>query len=73
MSQLAMRINERNLHLLREIAAGKDRIFALDDRPPGAGLLMQVGYITRVGKERAMLTPEGRAFLAGIDYVLDKL
>lgn len=58
----------RALHLLREIAAGRDRIYATDARPPGAAALMQRGYMVRVGMERAEITPTGRAFLDGVAF-----
>lgn len=61
-------ITARALHLLREIAAGRDRIYATDAKPPGAAALMQRGYMVRVGMERAQLTDTGRAFLDGIAF-----
>lgn len=61
-------ITPRAVHLLREIAAGRDRIYATDARPPGASALMQRGYMVRVGMERAEITPTGRAFLDGVAF-----
>lgn len=63
----------RAAHLLSEIAAGRDRIFATDAKPPGFATLMQFGYATRIGTERAAITATGRAFLAGIAYVAEVL
>lgn len=60
-------ITDRSIHLLREIVAGRDRVFASDAKPPGFAALMQRGYATRLGTERAFITPTGRAFLDGLD------
>lgn len=67
------KITERALHLLREVAAGRDRIFATDARPPGAQALMQRGYVVRLGEQRAEITSSGRAFLAGFDLAYEQI
>lgn len=67
MSRRNPALTDRAIHLMREIAAGRDRIYAADAQPPGFQAVMQRGYAVRVGAERAELTPSGRAFLDGID------
>lgn len=60
------KLTARSMHLLREVAAGRSRIFYLDARPPGFIQAQRAGYLTRVeGTDRAELTDAGRAFLAG--------
>lgn len=59
-------VTDRSIFILKEIAAGRDRIYAFDARPPGAQALMQAGYAVRVGPERMELTSHGCAFLAGM-------
>lgn len=66
-------ITDRALHLLREVAAGRDRIYASDARPPGAQALMQHGYLVRLGNERAQITDTGRAFLKGVDVAWQQI
>jgi len=63
------KITDRAIHTMREIVAGRDRVFASDSRPPGMAAAMQLGYVARVGTERAMVTDTGRAFLRGLDHM----
>ena len=49
----------RAYHLLREVAAGRDRIFYTDERPPGWSLLNRLGIMKRLDRT-AYLTPFGR-------------
>ncbi len=62
------RVTAHAIFLMREVEAQRDRIFASDARPPGVAALMELGYLVRVGEQRAMVTPTGRAFLRGLDY-----
>ncbi len=64
-----VRLTERALYLVNEIAAGRDRIFAMDDRPPGWLALERLGLASRVVRgalERAVLTPAGEKFASGL-------
>jgi len=63
-----IKLTARAEHLLREIAAGRNRLWAMDDAPPGWLQLERAGLATRVactgghaGNDRAMLTASGTA------------
>lgn len=64
-----IKLTDRAKHLLREIAAGRNRLWAMDDAPPGWLQLERAGLATRVactgghaGNDRAMLTAFGQEF-----------
>lgn len=66
-----IKLSARAQHLLREIAAGRSRLWALDDAPPGWLQLERSGLAKRVacagghtGNDRAELTAAGEALVA---------
>lgn len=63
----AGRLSDRALHLLSEIGAGRDRIFVMDERPPGWTSLERLGLAARAPRDRAVLTPDGKEFLEGVE------
>lgn len=63
----AGRLSDRALHLLREIAAGRHRIFAMDERPPGWTAIERLGLATRAERDGARLTPDGEEFVRGVE------
>lgn len=69
-------VTEKSLALLRAIAAVHEYTLAApgeDKAPRDLQPLLERGYAVRLGTARAVVTPTGRAFLAGIDYVVEKL
>lgn len=52
-----MKLTARAEHLLAEIRAGRDRIFAADARPPGFLQLERAGLVRREG-DRAVLVEQ---------------
>lgn len=67
MSAEAARLSDRALHLLREIAAGRNRIFAMDERPPGWTSIERLGLATRAQRDGARLTPDGEELVKGVE------
>lgn len=63
----AGRLSDGALHLLREIAAGRNRVFAMDERPPGWPALERLGLATRADRDGARLTPDGEEFVQGVE------
>lgn len=63
----AGRLSDRALHALREIAAGRDRIFAMDERPPGWSAIERLGLAARGRGDRARLTADGEEFVQGVE------
>jgi hypothetical protein len=61
------RLSDRALHLLREIAAGRDRIFVMDERPPGWAHIERLGLATSDSGDRARLTAVGEEFVLGLE------
>jgi hypothetical protein len=58
------KLTERSMHLLLEVAAGRNRIFYMDSKPPGFVQAERAGLMVRVaGTDQAELTPSGRLFL----------
>lgn len=57
-----VKLTDRAKHLLTEIHAGRNRIFAFDDRPPGWLQLERAGLAERLGTEQGKLTAAGEAF-----------
>ena len=57
-----VRKNRNATHLLREVAAGRDRIFYTDERPPGWLLLYRKNIAVQDAADdnRAILTAFGR-------------
>lgn len=71
-----LKITDRALALLRLAAApgGHQLAGAGEDRAPrDLQPLLEHGYAVRLGTNRAVITPTGRAFLAGVDHVVGKL
>lgn len=70
-------MTEQALSLLRAIAAVHEYTLAAPgepvDRPAGLQPLLERGFAVRLGNNRAVVTPTGRAFLAGVDYVMGRL
>lgn len=62
----AGRLSDRALHWLGEIAAGRNRIFAADERPPGWTSIERLGLATRGPGDRAELTRDGEELLEGV-------
>lgn len=61
------KLSDRALHLVREIAAGRNRIFAMDERPPGWTSIERLGLATRAAGDGARLTPDGEEFFQGVE------
>ncbi len=61
------KITPIGIHLLREIAAGRNRVFYMTDRPNGWIHLERAGYAIRVDDTRAEITESGRKFLTSIE------
>lgn len=69
-------VTARSLALLRAIAAVHEYTLAApgEDRAPrDLQPLLERGYAVRIGTVRAVITPTGRAFLAGVDHVMGSL
>lgn len=57
-------LTNRSIHLLTEVAAGRNRIFYMDARPPGFAQAERAGYLVRIpDTDRAELTERGRTYL----------
>jgi hypothetical protein len=60
----AAKLTDRAKHLLKEIHAGRNRVFAMDDRPPGWLQLERAGLVERFGTEQGKLTAAGEMLIS---------
>ncbi len=60
---MAVKITKASVHLMNEIAAGRNRIFYMVDRPNGWVHLERGGLAVRVDDNSAALTEKGEQFL----------
>lgn len=64
------RLKPESIAVMRRLRAHPARV-AHD--APGVANAMQHGYLVRVGQHMMMLTPTGRAFLDGVDFVMEAM
>ncbi len=64
------KLGKRSIHLMREVAEGRNRIFYMTDTPVGFLQAERAGFLTREpSTDRAILTDSGRKFLVNATSV----